>query len=69
MSICQGKESWPELVGVSGEEAVKVIEEENSFVTAIIVSIYQPVVGPFICSRVRVPVNLKGIVVFTPKVG
>ncbi|OWF37035.1 Glu S.griseus protease inhibitor [Mizuhopecten yessoensis] len=69
MSICQGKYSWPELVGVSGEVAVKVIEKENSLVTAFILPINQPVGGPFFCNRVRVFVDADGIVVVVPVIG
>ncbi|KAL0395247.1 UNVERIFIED_CONTAM: Wound-induced proteinase inhibitor 1 [Sesamum latifolium] len=62
-SICKGKNSWPELVGVSGEIAVKIIEEENSFVTAIIVPPSQTIIGgPFRCDRVFVFVDDKGTV-------
>ncbi|KAL1538150.1 Glu S.griseus protease inhibitor [Salvia divinorum] len=69
MSICQGKNSWPELVGTLGPDAVKVIEEENSSVTAVIVFFNQPIIGPFLCSRVRVIVNYRFIVVAVPTVG
>ncbi|PNX89674.1 protease inhibitor, partial [Trifolium pratense] len=34
---CQGKESWPELVGVEGKVAAATIEKENPSVNAIIV--------------------------------
>ncbi|KAL1549007.1 hypothetical protein AAHA92_17164 [Salvia divinorum] len=69
MSICQGKDSWPELVGLSGLEAVKVIEEENSLVTAIIVLPGQPIIGNFSCARVWVFVNIFGKVNRVPVIG
>ncbi|KAG6757380.1 hypothetical protein POTOM_037688 [Populus tomentosa] len=36
-STCQGKSSWPELLGVDGKCAVSTIERENPLVEAIIV--------------------------------
>ncbi|OWF37053.1 Proteinase inhibitor [Mizuhopecten yessoensis] len=69
MSICQGKDWWPELVGVSGEEAVKVIEKENSLVHAIIVLPGQPIITNFVCSRVWVFVDDDGIVTKAPTIG
>ncbi|BFG14060.1 hypothetical protein CerSpe_003340 [Prunus speciosa] len=35
MSECQGKDSWPELVGAQGTVAEATIERENSLVDAI----------------------------------
>ncbi|KAL1538143.1 Glu S.griseus protease inhibitor [Salvia divinorum] len=69
MYVCVGKSSWPELVGTPGTEAVKVIERENPFVTAVIVLGTQPVTGPFNCSRVRVSVDTRGSVFVVPAVG
>ncbi|KAL0395249.1 UNVERIFIED_CONTAM: Proteinase inhibitor [Sesamum latifolium] len=67
--ICQGKSAWPELVGVSGEIAVKTIEEENSLITAIIVPPSQPFIpGDFRCDRVFVFVDDEGIVERTPRI-
>ncbi|KAL0312902.1 UNVERIFIED_CONTAM: Proteinase inhibitor [Sesamum radiatum] len=67
--ICQGKTAWPELVGMSGEIAVKTIEEENSFVNAIIVPPSQTAIpGDFDCGRVFVFVDDDGIVTREPMV-
>ncbi|PIN14611.1 hypothetical protein CDL12_12758 [Handroanthus impetiginosus] len=66
---CKGKLSWPELVGVDGKLAVAIIEKENPFVNAIIVKPYEPGTFDFLCSRVRVPVDCKGIVRIVPIVG
>ncbi|KAL0395248.1 UNVERIFIED_CONTAM: Proteinase inhibitor [Sesamum latifolium] len=67
--ICEGKTAWPELVGVSGEIAVKTIEEENSFVDAIIVPPSQTAIpGDFSCSRVFVFIDDDGIVTRVPTV-
>ncbi|KAI3472934.1 hypothetical protein Pfo_031309 [Paulownia fortunei] len=69
MSICKGKESWPELVGFYGEVAVTIIEKENSAVTAIIVPPSQPFIPlDFRCDRVFVFVDDKGIVERVPRV-
>ncbi|KAG4148614.1 hypothetical protein ERO13_D05G296000v2 [Gossypium hirsutum] len=35
---CQGKSSWPELVGTNGETAAATIERENLNVNAQIIS-------------------------------
>ncbi|KAL4199976.1 hypothetical protein AMTRI_Chr03g147440 [Amborella trichopoda] len=35
-SECQGKSSWPELVGVNGEIAAATIEKENPTVKAVV---------------------------------
>ncbi|KAK4389485.1 Glu S.griseus protease inhibitor [Sesamum angolense] len=66
---CQGKDSWPELIGVSGEIAVKTIEEENSFVTAIIVPPSQTAIpADFRCDRVFVFVDDEGVVERVPMI-
>ncbi|KAA8527727.1 hypothetical protein F0562_035404 [Nyssa sinensis] len=70
MSIeCQGKSSWPELVGVQGETATATIERENPLVTALIVLEGSPVTPDFRCDRVRVYVNENGIVTLVPAIG
>ncbi|KAL0395240.1 UNVERIFIED_CONTAM: Glu S.griseus protease inhibitor [Sesamum latifolium] len=67
--FCQGKNSWPELVGVSGEVAAKTIEEENSFVTAIIVPPSQThIPSDYRCNRVFVFVDGEGIVERVPMI-
>ncbi|KAL2238007.1 UNVERIFIED_CONTAM: hypothetical protein Sindi_0992400 [Sesamum indicum] len=67
--ICQGKTAWPELVGESGDFAVKTIEEENTLVTAIIVPPSQTAIpGDFSCSRVFVFVSDEGVVTRVPVV-
>lgn len=69
MSICQGKSSWPELVGTSGEVAAATIERENTLVDAIIVKEGSSVIENFSCERVWVWVNCDGIVISTPQIG
>ncbi|XP_062103273.1 proteinase inhibitor-like [Humulus lupulus] len=69
MSICTGKNSWPELVGANGEEAAKKIEEENSNVDAIVVVEGSGVPENFSCLRVWVWVNDYGIVTQVPNIG
>ncbi|XP_059630409.1 inhibitor of trypsin and hageman factor [Cornus florida] len=66
---CQGKSSWPELVGVNGETAAATIERENPSVNAIIVKEGSAVIQNFDCNRVWVWVNKKGIVISVPKTG
>nr|TKS09288.1 hypothetical protein D5086_0000094150 [Populus alba] len=65
-SICQGKSSWPELLGVDGKCAVETIERENSLVEAIIVTEGSSVPENFACDRVWVWVDKYGIVYLVP---
>ncbi|KAM6546818.1 hypothetical protein CsatB_027554 [Cannabis sativa] len=66
---CEGKTSWPELVGVEGEVAKETIERENSAVNAIVVAEDAQGDTQFRCDRVRVRVNENGIVTRTPQIG
>ncbi|KVG43185.1 Proteinase inhibitor I13, potato inhibitor I [Cynara cardunculus var. scolymus] len=69
MTDCEGKRSWPEVVGRRGEDAVVTIERENPRVDAFVILDGTPVTGDFRCDRVRVRVNSRGIVVRTPEIG
>ncbi|PIN06722.1 hypothetical protein CDL12_20721 [Handroanthus impetiginosus] len=61
--FCEGKQSWPELVGYCGETAVKIIEKDGPGTYAIIVPPdQQHLPGNFVCGRVFVFVDEKGIV-------
>ncbi|KAJ9543356.1 hypothetical protein OSB04_023063 [Centaurea solstitialis] len=66
MTDCPGKDSWPELVGRSGEDAVAIIERENPQVNAMVVLDGTDTTGDFRCDRVRVWVGTRGIVLRTP---
>ncbi|KAH7522170.1 hypothetical protein FEM48_Zijuj07G0109800 [Ziziphus jujuba var. spinosa] len=66
---CQGKSSWPELVGKEGKVAEEIIERENPLVDAIIIDQDAVVLPVFFCDRVWVRVNTSGIVVSVPIVG
>ncbi|PON53256.1 Proteinase inhibitor [Parasponia andersonii] len=68
-SDCQGKQSWPELVGVRGEVAEATIERENPAVNAVIVPERSIGDTQFRCDRVRVRVDDNGIVSSVPRVG
>ncbi|OMP01104.1 Proteinase inhibitor I13, potato inhibitor I [Corchorus olitorius] len=69
-SKCQGKSSWPELVGVKGEEAEATIEKENPLVDArIVVKGRNSVTMDFRCDRVWVWVDDAGYVVDVPFIG
>uniref|UniRef100_A0A7N2R6A2 Uncharacterized protein n=1 Tax=Quercus lobata TaxID=97700 RepID=A0A7N2R6A2_QUELO len=52
MTSCEGKNSWPELVGVQGTVAEATIERENPSVDAIIVEDGSVVTPDFRCDRV-----------------
>ncbi|XP_018813390.1 glu S.griseus protease inhibitor-like [Juglans regia] len=66
---CEGKSSWPELVGVKGKIAEATIERENPLVDAVIVPKGSVVTQDFRCDRVRVWVDEKGIVYQVPHIG
>ncbi|OMO96030.1 Proteinase inhibitor I13, potato inhibitor I [Corchorus capsularis] len=67
---CQGKGSWPELVGVKGEVAKATIERENPLVNAVIVVEGEDnVITNYQCDRVWVWVDKAGIVVSVPIIG
>lgn len=68
-SECEGKDSWPELVGAKGTEAEATIESENHLVNAVIVKEGMFVTADFRCDRVRVWVNKRGIVTRVPVIG
>ncbi|XP_065861012.1 proteinase inhibitor-like [Euphorbia lathyris] len=66
---CQGKTSWPELVGKKGEAAANTIEQENENVKATVLKDGTPVILDFRCDRVWVWVNDNGVVVRVPTIG
>ncbi|KAI3913644.1 hypothetical protein MKX01_035840 [Papaver californicum] len=61
--------SWPELVGRSGQSAAAIIERQNRNVNAIVVSEGSVVILNFSCTRVWVWVNKAGKVHKTPRIG
>ncbi|CAJ2628095.1 unnamed protein product [Trifolium pratense] len=66
---CEGKDSWPELVGVEGKVAEATIERENPLVNAEIVLEGSDVTQDFRCDRVWVWVDKNGIVKQVPIIG
>ncbi|KAK4390057.1 Glu S.griseus protease inhibitor [Sesamum angolense] len=68
-SECQGKSSWPELLGQPGHVAVATIERENPLVKAIIVPPGTSVITDFRCNRVWVYVDDNGDVNRVPVIG
>ena len=64
-----GKHSWPELVGVEGNVAAAIIEQENPQVDAIVLRLDEMTDMSFRCERVKVRVDDRGFVVETPRVG
>ncbi|KAG6774568.1 hypothetical protein POTOM_021926 [Populus tomentosa] len=63
-----GKSSWPELVGINGEAAAKIIESENPKVRVSIVEEGMMVTQDIRCDRVRVWVDKNGIVKDIPSI-
>ncbi|GLT93226.1 hypothetical protein SLE2022_110270 [Rubroshorea leprosula] len=68
-SECQGKSSWPELLGAKGEDAEATIERENPDVDAVVVLEGSVVTADFLCTRVRVWVDTDGFVTRVPVIG
>ncbi|XP_022035872.1 wound-induced proteinase inhibitor 1 isoform X2 [Helianthus annuus] len=66
---CPGKNSWPELVGKTGEVAAAIVEKENPLVNAIVILDGTPTPRNFSCERVWVWVNTDGVVIRTPVSG
>ena len=63
------KNSWPEVVGKTGEEAKTVIETEDPGVKAEIIDENAFVTMDFRMDRVRIRVNGNDIVTQTPRIG
>ncbi|KAB2625542.1 glu S.griseus protease inhibitor-like [Pyrus ussuriensis x Pyrus communis] len=61
-SECEGKDSWPELVGAKGKDAKAIIESENRLVHVVIVKEGSFVTKDYRCDRVRVWVDKHDIV-------
>ncbi|KAI4338291.1 hypothetical protein L6164_016633 [Bauhinia variegata] len=64
-----GKNSWPELVGVNGEDAAKQIEKENHFVKAFVIFEGTIVIMDFRCDMVWVWINKHRVVSKVPQIG
>lgn len=58
---CEGKGSWPELVGVAGNVAVATIERENPLVNAMTLPPRVFPITDYRCDRVWVYVDANGI--------
>ncbi|TKY52712.1 Proteinase inhibitor [Spatholobus suberectus] len=67
--LCQGKSSWPEVVGTNGEVAAVKIERENENVHTKLVTEGSMVTMDFWCNRVWVWVDENGVVTRVPKIG
>ncbi|KAJ8558058.1 hypothetical protein K7X08_004824 [Anisodus acutangulus] len=68
-SECQGRSSWPELVGEQGQTAKETIERENPLVTANVVPDGSPGTTDVRCDRVRVFIDTNNNVVQVPRIG
>ncbi|KAI3982645.1 hypothetical protein MKX01_031384 [Papaver californicum] len=66
---CEGKSSWPELVGMNGKIAAARIKSENCKVNALVIQEGRFVTLDFRCDRVWVWVNDAEKVVRTPIIG
>ncbi|GMN53491.1 hypothetical protein TIFTF001_022651 [Ficus carica] len=70
MASTEGKNSWPELVGVKSEVAENKIKSENPSVKSVnIVPEGSFVTADFRTDRVRVWVDEHGIITKVPKIG
>ena len=68
LTLDTGKSSWPELVGINGEAAAKIIKSENPKVRVSIVEEGMMVSQEIRCDRVRVWVDKNGIVKDIPSI-
>ncbi|KAF9680870.1 hypothetical protein SADUNF_Sadunf06G0166600 [Salix dunnii] len=68
-SECQGKSSWPELLGVQARVAIATIEKENPYVDTQVVLEGTVVTTDFSCTRVRVWIDRNRIVTRVPIIG
>lgn len=67
---CAGKKEWPELVGKDGQEAAKIIKEENPCLKEVIVlPDGSQVTQDYRTDRVRIFVDCNDKVVRTPVIG
>ncbi|KNA20996.1 hypothetical protein SOVF_047470 [Spinacia oleracea] len=70
MPGCQGKKSWPELIGKDGEDAAEIIKSENCFVKlTVVVPEGSLTIFDFRCDRVFIFVDSCKKVVHTPSIG
>jgi len=67
--VLANKESWPELVGKSGDEAEQVIKDEEPSLTVQVLPNDSMVTMDYRTDRVRVFVDKEGIVTGVPRVG
>ncbi|KAG6757381.1 hypothetical protein POTOM_037689 [Populus tomentosa] len=68
-TYCDGKSSWPELLGAEGKVAAATIERENPLVRAKMVPEGSAVIQNFRCDRVWVWVDKNNIVYRVPMIG
>nr|GLL41141.1 hypothetical protein CDL12_18713 [Ipomoea trifida]GMD65553.1 glu S.griseus protease inhibitor-like [Ipomoea batatas] len=68
-SFCEGKDSWPELVGEQALVAKATIEKENPSVTVRIAYPGCPIPFDYRCDRVWVSVDCSNVVQRTPVIG
>lgn len=64
-----GKKKWPELVGVSANVAAQKIEKENPNVHTVVLLQGSPTTPDYKCDRVRLWVDLHGVVTAVPQIG
>ncbi|CAH2046528.1 unnamed protein product [Thlaspi arvense] len=69
MSAMPMKTSWPELVGINGDEAASVIKSDEPSLEVVVLLGGTPVSMDFVFERVRVWVDSDRIVIRVPRVG
>ncbi|KAG0467659.1 hypothetical protein HPP92_019239 [Vanilla planifolia] len=68
-AVSEGRSEWPELVGCSPEDAVKVIRNDKPTFKIQIVKYGQSVTQEFVLTRVRIFLDLEGKVAYPPRIG
>ncbi|KAG0477857.1 hypothetical protein HPP92_012576 [Vanilla planifolia] len=63
------RDSWPELVGLTIDEALKILKEERPEAELVVVGKDEPVTLDYKFNRIRIFVDSDGKVARTPTIG
>ncbi|XP_022897354.1 proteinase inhibitor-like [Olea europaea var. sylvestris] len=63
------KMTWPNTVGMDGNQAKNIIEKDNQNVTGVIVPKRNKVIQDYCCNRVWIFVDDHGKVALIPRIG
>lgn len=63
------KKEWPEVVGLSGEEAQAIVKQDDPTINIQVLNENAPCTRDFRTNRVRIFTNGEGVVVHPPRRG